>query len=132
MSITRAEAVADLLAVETEVVGLIPADIVAERFERVDPDTAGSIFECSAPDTFTVPGTAGVRVVAGADLEGVLETIQQAWAARAEWVTSWADSQSSVGRRLELERADGLRFTITADDGDGIVEVSSFSACFTG
>lgn len=130
MNITRAQAEADLLAVETELVGLIPADVVVERFERVDPATSGSIFACSAPDTFTVPGTAGVRVAVGTNLEALLEAIEQAWAGRAEWISSWADSQSSVGRRLELERADGLRFTITADDRDGIIEISSFSACF--
>ena len=122
--ITLETAKSKLLAVQHEIIGMVPADVVVSVFEN---DTS-SLMPCRGEQKKWV-GTGQVELLPGLDRTKFLDEVRDSLSGRPGWsATDGTDNDGN--RRVELLHEDGTQLLVSFWDGPESLQIGSFSACF--
>ncbi len=123
-SVTLETAKSKLLAVQHEIIGKVPADLVVSVFEN---DTS-SLMPCRGEQKKWV-GAGQVELRPGLDRTKFLDEVRDSLEGRTGWsATDGTDSDGN--RRVDLLHEDGTQLLVSFWDGPESLRVGSFSACF--
>ena len=113
-----------LLAVQHEIIAMVPADMAVSVFEN---DTS-SLMPCRGEQKKWA-GTGQVELLPGLDRTKFLDGLRDSVSARPGW--SATDGKDNDGnRRVELLHEDGTQLLVSFWDGPESLQIDSFSACF--
>lgn len=113
-----------LLAVQHEIIGMVPAEAAVSVFEN---DTS-SLMPCSGAQKKWA-GTGQVELRPGLDRAKFLDKVRDSVSVRSGWsATEGKDNDGN--RRLELRHEDGTQLLVSFWDGPESLQIDSFSACF--
>ena len=122
--VTLETAKSKLLAVQHEIIGMVPADVVVSVFEN---DTS-SLMPCRGEQKKWV-GTGQVELLPGLDRTKFLDEVRDSLSGRSGWsATDGTDNDGN--RRVELLHEDGTQLLVSFWDGPESLRIGSFSACF--
>ena len=122
--ITLETAKSKLLAVQHEIIGMVPAEVVVSVFEN---DTS-SLMPCRGEQKKWA-GTGQVELLPGLDRTKFLDEVRDSLSGRPGWsATDGTDNDGN--RRVDLLHDDGTHLLVSFWDGPESLQVDSFSACF--
>ena len=122
--ITLETAKSKLLAVQHEIIGMVPADLVVSVFAN----DRSSLMPCRGEQKKWA-GTGQVELLPGLDRTKFLDEVRESVSARPGWsATDGTDNDGS--RRLDLLHDDGTQLLVSFWDGPESLQIGSFSACF--
>ena len=122
--VTLETAKSKLLAVQHEIIEMVPADVVVSVFEN---DTS-SLMPCRGEQKKWV-GAGQVGLRPGLDRTRFLDEVRDSVAGRTGWsATDGTDNNGN--RRVDLLHEDGSQLLVSFWDGPESLRIGSFSACF--
>ena len=122
--LTLETAKSKLLAVQHEIIGMVPAGLVVSVFEN---DTS-SLMPCRG-DQKKWTGAGQVELRPGLDRTTFLDQVRNSLSGRHGW--SATDGKDQDGnRRVDLLHDDGTHLLVSFWDGPESLQIGSFSACF--
>ena len=122
--LTLETAKSKLLAVQHEIIGMVPAGLVVSVFEN---DTS-SLIPCRG-DQKKWTGAGQVELRPGLDRTTFLDQVRNSLSGRPGW--SATDGKDQDGnRRVDLLHDDGTHLLVSFWDGPESLQIGSFSACF--
>lgn len=126
-SMTLDEAKSEYLAAQADLRSSIPADVALEDLGTVETAT---LLPCDTdPERFIWPGAMTVSIAPDTDTDAVLDGIADEWAAKGGW-TPERGATSGGAPTLDLAHENGLSIGIAALEGNTVLQISGFSACF--
>jgi len=122
--ITLETAKSKLLAVQHEIIAMVPAELTVSVFEN---DTS-SLMPCRGEQKKWV-GSGNVELRPGLDRTTFLDGVRDSLNGRPGW--SATDGKDNDGnRRVELRHDDGTQLLVSFWEGPESLRIGSFSACF--
>ena len=122
--LTLETAKSKLLAVQHEIIGMVPAKATVSVFEN---DTS-SLMPCWGEQKKWV-GSGNVELRPGLDRTKFLDGVRDSLNGRPGW--SATDGKDNDGnRRVELRHDDGTQLLVSFWEGPESLRIGSFSACF--
>lgn len=124
MPITLETAKSKVLAVQHEIVEMVPAELALSVFEN---DTS-SLMPCRGEQKKWT-GSGNVELRPGLDRAKFLDQVRDALSGRKGW-TATDGTDNSGNRRVDLLHDDGTHLLVSFWDGPESLRIGSFSACF--
>ena len=122
--ITLETAKAKLLAVQHEIIEMVPPELALSVFEN---DTS-SLMPCRGEQKKWA-GSGNVELRPGLDRAKFLDQVRDALSGRTGWkATDGTDNNGN--RRVDLLHEDGTHLLVSFWDGPESLRIGSFSACF--
>lgn len=123
--VTLEEAKAKLLALQHEIIGMVPQDLVVSLFES---DTS-SLLSCDGENQKKWTGTGQVELQPGLDRDKFLDDVRDTVSGQSGWTAK--DAQDGDGARtVEILHDDGTHLIVGIWDGPESLQIDGFSACF--
>ncbi len=122
---TLDEAKSKLLALQHDIIGMVPQDLVVSVFEN---DTS-SLLSCDGADRKKWTGTGQVALQPGLDRDGFLDDVRDMVSGQPGWTAK--DAQDGDGARtVDIVHDDGTHLIVGIWDGPESLQIDGFSACF--
>lgn len=123
-AITLETAKSKLLAMQREIIEMVPAELVVSVFEN---DTS-SLMPCRGEEKRWA-GTGQVELLPGLNRGTFLDDVRDSVGTRTGW-TATESKDNDGDRRLDLRHEDGTQLVVSFWDGPESLQIGSFSACF--
>lgn len=118
------EAKARTLAVQQEIVDLVPPSGVLDNYTKA---TSKVLWECDGG--YYWPGHTTLKLDADVDRAAVVASIASRWQAAEGW-TVGEETTDAGNPALDLKNSDGTRVFVVMDEAELTLDLSSYSPCF--